>query len=419
MVKRLLAIGFIYAGASIAWAILEGVTDRRTHSADQRLRQQVERVWGAPHVQEPPAVTWTERVTREVQAVENGRKILRTVEERIRHAIPLQASAVDVALALDHRQKGLLWYATYAVDYAAAYVILNAAGTAREIEIALPFPSKNAVFDDLQFEVVGKPWLAPPAPAGNRIAGRVRLAPHETVTLRAGYRSQGLDRWTYAFGAGIAEVRKFRMTVRTNFTEIDFPDGSISPARKTRAGDGWLLDWEFRRLISGVNIAIAMPERLQPGPLASQIAGFAPVSLFFFIVVLLAIGIVRDVNLHPMHFFFLSAAFFAFHLLFAYLADQLPIHAAFSIAAAASLALVTSYLRAVVGPRFAFLAAGAAQLVYLVLFSYAFFYKGFTGLAITIGAVVTLFVLMQATAKIQWEKVFATGTGRRAGEASA
>ena len=56
-------------------------------------------------------------------------------------------------------------------------------------------------------------------------------------------------------------------------------------------------------------------------------------------------------------------------------------------------------------------AAGAAQLVFLVLFSYAFFFQGMTGLAITIGAVVTLFVMMQMTARVSWDDVFA-GPGR-------
>jgi hypothetical protein len=32
-----------------------------------------------------------------------------------------------------------------------------------------------------------------------------------------------------------------------------------------------------------------------------------------------------------------------------------------------------------------------------------------TGLAITIGAVVTLFVLMQVTAKVEWSAVFGSG----------
>lgn len=36
------------------------------------------------------------------------------------------------------------------------------------------------------------------------------------------------------------------------------------------------------------------------------------------------------------------------------------------------------------------------------LFSYTFFWDGFTGLAITIGAVATLFFVMQVTGRTQW-----------------
>ena len=55
---------------------------------------------------------------------------------------------------------------------------------------------------------------------------------------------------------------------------------------------------------------------------------------------------------------------------------------------------------------FAAFEAGSAQLVYLVLFSYAFFFKGFTGLAITIGAIITLFVVMQVTGRVKWSEKF-------------
>jgi len=50
--------------------------------------------------------------------------------------------------------------------------------------------------------------------------------------------------------------------------------------------------------------------------------------------------------------------------------------------------------------------AALAQFVYLVMFSYAFFLKGFTGLAITIGSVTTLFVAMQITGRIRWADRF-------------
>jgi hypothetical protein len=70
--------------------------------------------------------------------------------------------------------------------------------------------------------------------------------------------------------------------------------------------------------------------------------------------------------------------------------------------------LVISYLRLVVGIRFAAVEAGVAQLIYLVLFSYAFFFKGFSGLAVTIGSILTLFVVMQLTGRIRWSERFAS-----------
>ena len=108
-----------------------------------------------------------------------------------------------------------------------------------------------------------------------------------------------------------------------------------------------------------------------------------------------------------MNYFFLATAFFAFHLLMAYLVDHISIHWAFVICSAVSVFLVVSYLRLVVGIRFAAVEAGLAQLIYLVLFSYAFFFKGFTGLAVTIGSIITLFVVMQMTGKIKWAEKFA------------
>jgi inner membrane protein involved in colicin E2 resistance len=110
-----------------------------------------------------------------------------------------------------------------------------------------------------------------------------------------------------------------------------------------------------------------------------------------------------------MHYWFIAAAFFAFHLFLAYLVDHVSVNIAFAAAAVVSVGLVVSYLRVVTGMRQALLVAGSAQVVFPVLFSYAFFFEGFTGLAITVGAIVTLFVLMQLTARVSWDEVFSTG----------
>jgi inner membrane protein involved in colicin E2 resistance len=150
-----------------------------------------------------------------------------------------------------------------------------------------------------------------------------------------------------------------------------------------------------------------MPAKLQPGPLAGRISFFAPVSLLFFFFILFILTTLRGIELHPMSYFFLAAAFFSFHLLLAYLVDHISIHTAFVVCSLVSIFLVVSYLRLVVGMRFAAVEAAAAQLIYLVLFSYAFFFEGYTGLTITIGAILTLFVVMQATGRIHWSEKFA------------
>jgi hypothetical protein len=59
--------------------------------------------------------------------------------------------------------------------------------------------------------------------------------------------------------------------------------------------------------------------------------------------------------------------------------------------------------------RFAIIEAAGTQFVFLVLFSYAFFFQGFTGLSITIGAIITLFVVMQVTGRVNWEEKFRQG----------
>jgi inner membrane protein involved in colicin E2 resistance len=155
---------------------------------------------------------------------------------------------------------------------------------------------------------------------------------------------------------------------------------------------------------------MTMPEKLQPGPLAGRISFFAPVSLFFFFFLMFIITTMRGIELHPMNYFFLATAFFSFHLLLAYLVDHVSIHIAFVICSAVSIFLVVSYMRLVTGMRFASGEAAFAQFIYLVMFSYAFFFKGFTGLAVTIGSIITLFIVMQLTGRVRWAEKFASKT---------
>lgn len=406
MTKRIIAIAFIFVCASIAWAILGGTIFSRTYSLDQIAKDRVASTWGAPQDQAPPLATFKHLVPRKEESTESGKKIVKTIQDEVITPLPLESTAVDVNLDLEHRQKGLLWYSTYKVAFTGAYGFRNISDKEETVSFVLNFPSAKAIYDDLVFTVDGAPVAI--SNQQNAAVGSVKLPAGQLARLVVSYRSQGLNEWRYSFGSqDVAQVRDFTLKMKTNFKDIDFPDNTVSPSQKHQSANGWDLAWSYKNLVSGYQIAMVMPEKLQPGPLAGRISFFAPVSLFFFFFIMLIITTMRGIDLHPMNYFFLAAAFFSFHLLLAYLVDHVSIHVAFGISSGVSVFLVVSYLRLVVGLHFASREAALAQFVYLVMFSYAFFLKGFTGLAITLGSVVTLFVAMQVTGRIRWTDKFA------------
>ena len=400
MVKRLAALVFIFLCTAIAWMILGGTIQQRTSSYDEKLRQKVSHLWGAPQDQDAPTGTLSTPITRQIEVEEKGRKVLRKIPDTITTPLEIERTRANADFQLKYRQKGLLWYSTYGVDFTGSYIFRNTTQKPGTLAFNFRFPAANAVYDDLKLTVNGAPVAF--TNSNEAIQAELPLQVGEAVTLVVSYHSQGLDRWAYNFSGGVAQVRDFALVMNTDFKAIDFPDNALSPTVKRGTADGWQLAWEYNKLVSGCRIGLEMPQKLQPGPLAGEISYFAPVSLFFFFLVMLVITTIRGIEMHPVNYFFLASAFFAFHLLMAYLVDHISIHLAFAISSAASIFLVVSYLRLVVGLRFALVEAGLAQFIYLVLFSYAFFFEGFTGLAITIGSIVTLFVLMQITGRIRW-----------------
>jgi inner membrane protein involved in colicin E2 resistance len=409
----LVAIGFIYCCTAVAWFILGGSVVQRTGESDGRLAHEVAQLWGGRHNQIAPDA-WVERprtVTEEVeekddQGKTSKRKVTRTVVDAI--PVPMSSSRVDVEMTLDQRQKGLLWYDTYGATFAARYRVRNPDPVERPLSVHFSFPSTEAIYDGFVFKVNGVD--APPvADLSRGVVARVVLPAGAEVDAEVRYRSRGLGPWTYAFStAGVSQVRDFTLEMKTNFRQIDFPAGTLSPSTKTAEGGGWRLLWRFDSLVTGQSVGMDPPDKLNPGPFAARVTFFAPVALLFFLTVMVILGLRRGQSLHPLNYFFLSAAFFAFHLLLAYLVDHVNVHAAFAVAAATSVFLVVSYLRLVAGMRFALGEAGLAQVVFLVLFSYAFFFEGYTGLAVTVGAVATLFVLMQLTGRVDWEEALRT-----------
>ncbi|HWR17464.1 MAG TPA: inner membrane CreD family protein [Terriglobales bacterium] len=405
MTKRIAALIFIFGCTTLAWIILASTIFARTYTFSDRLGPKVGSTWGTRQEQEPPTATYTVKSKENYEVEEKGRTVVKTREVSQDYEIPVASSDIDVALDLDHRPKGLLWYSTYKVAFNGTYTFTNPTDKDQVVTLSLKFPAEKAMYDELFIRAEDQDL--PITNVNGAALAKISLAAGKTVTVKTGYRSQGMESWGYKLGAEVAQARNFTLTMHTNFKDIDFAENTLSPTHKRRTDKGWDLIWKYQNLVSGFEIGVTMPEKLQPGPLAGQISYFAPVSLLFFFFLMFIITTMKGIDLHPMNYFFLATSFFAFHLLLAYLVDHMSIHLAFVICSLVSIFLVVSYLRIVVGPKFAFIEAGITQFVYLVLFSYAFFFKGFTGLAITIGAIVTLFVVMQVTAKINWSEKFA------------
>lgn len=406
MIKRIMAIIAIFACTCVAWMILGTSIFLRTESSGSQLAGRVASTWGTAQEQHPPAVSYATPETRTEEVEENGKKITKTQTKDVIRSVPLDSSQIVADFHIDYRQKGLLWFSTYRVGFTGDYKFQNPTDQEQNFAIKLPLPAKQAVYDGVEITLNGQPL--PLDFGGTEVTAHGRVGPNASGTVRAAYRSQGQDTWNYKFSNGdeVSRAKDFHFLIKTDFGGFDFPENSLSPTEKRQTAQGWELKWDYQNLVSGFNVALKMPQKLQPGPLAGEISYFAPVSLFFFFFLVFILTTLRGIDLHPMNYFFLACGFFAFHLLLAYLSDHISIHAAFAISSVVSILLVVSYLRLVVDSRFALIEAGLAQLIYLVMFSYAFFLQGFTGLAVTIGAILTLFVVMQMTGRIQWAQRF-------------
>jgi len=406
MFKRIAAIIGIFACTCVAWMILGTSIFYRTDNLGPVLSSRVGSTWGTAQEQRAPSANYFTDEVKTVVVEEDKKKIEKQEHYSLAHFVPLDSSHLEADFQIDYRKKGLLWFSTYKVAFDGTYTFKNPTAQDRVFTIRLPLPAKQAVYDNLQLTLDGTPLAL--SYGGAEVSATGRVAANGTGTLKAGYRSQGLDTWSYQFANGedVARINDFHLLMKTNFGGFDFPENTLSPTEKHETAQGWELKWDYQNLVSGFNVSLKMPQKLQPGPLAGKISYFAPVSLFFFFFLIFILSALRGIDLHPMNYFFLAAAFFAFHLLLAYLCDHVSIHAAFAISSLVSILLVVSYLRLVVNFKFALIDAGLSQLIYLVLFSYAFFFEGFTGLAVTIGAILTLFVVMQMTGRIKWAEKF-------------
>lgn len=261
MLRRLAAITFIFFCTAVAWVILGGTISFRTQNSTEHLRGRVQSLWGSPQQQATPFAEYSVLIQEPETIVENGKS--RTIE-RTRsqtHVVRPVATNIAVDLQSEPRQKGLLWYATYKVAFLGAYEFVNPEQDKQNMRLCLRFPAEQAIYDDVQFLVDGTA-ISPVTDKATACAS-VDVPAGQQVRFQTSYKSQGLDSWTYSFGKDVNPVQNFHLRMTTNFKDVDFPDSTLAPTTKQMAAKGWQLDWSYKNLLSGYEIAVSMPEKLR------------------------------------------------------------------------------------------------------------------------------------------------------------
>ncbi|WP_395746235.1 inner membrane CreD family protein [Prosthecobacter sp.] len=380
---HLTTIAIIFVCTTIAWWLLGGVITQRTAQVGYQTGDDVSGRWGPQLIQKHPVARYTSS---------NGSSMV----------LQPAKSDVKVQLAYQPVKMGLLWHRTYGVKFEGAYTFTNTTAITQMLNVGFDLPAGKTLLDKVHF-TLGEGATARhavAAPQEGMISDSVQLAPGESLPIKVSYECRGMNFWAYTF-SDTSRIRDFNLTLNTDFQDVNFPVSSPTDRRAT--DKGMELVWKYEDAISAPGISLEMPREINAGPVAAQISFYAPLSLLLFFVVILITAISRGVSLHPVNYFFMAAGFFAFPLLFSYMLDVVPVHLSFVIAAVTSLLLVCGYLRAAAG-LFLFRVAVVAQTAYMVLFSYSFFFKGLTGLTLTLGGIVTLGVLMALTAKVDWSQ---------------
>jgi len=385
--RKIIAIFVIFITACAGWWILGVTTNFRSNEYFSRLGSQVENLWGESLVQQAPTF-----------AVEIPGS------NQVRWLMPSK-NDIQVELIPDYRKKGLIWYSTYICSFDGKYTVSGNESVTQKVRLNFNFPAKGATYDDFSIYLDDKP-LDVSVNTHEGIGHIIELGTGESKTFRVKYKTRGLNLWIYQTDRNAGRVQNLNLVVKTGFRSLDYTQASLSPMSAEQSVDGMVLKWQAKDLITSADMGIVIPEKLNPGPLTSRITFFAPVCLLFFFVLIATINIMYKIDIHPMHYLFVAAGFFAFHLLLAYLAGLVHIHISFIVSGITSLGLVTGYLRAALGKEFPWKAALAGQIFFLILFSYSFFLKGMTGLTVAAGSVATLAVLMKVTAHVNWNNVF-------------
>ncbi len=147
MRRDIAAIVGVFICAALGWAILGSSMLVRTHEADNTLRSEISELWGTPLTQRAPSamVHYQSQVEHERWEDKGAQRtrIVSTEEIEETAEAALVASSISADLDLDQRRKGLLWYATYRVNFSGIYTFEHVTEQGESIDSSTPLEIRS------------------------------------------------------------------------------------------------------------------------------------------------------------------------------------------------------------------------------------------------------------------------------------
>lgn len=401
-IPKLLWVVLIFIVVSILWVTLGVKMELTTRSISSAGMDEIKMShWGGEINQKAPIQN-----VGEVEVSEIEEEMVRTEEidikeeekEMTKKRVSFISEDISVEIDVDYKKKGLITYNTYQVDFSGKYVLKNRDEEEELRNFTFMLPQDVIMFSNLNFAVDGEEIPDDDITDGLNWTGA--LQPEEVKEIEVSYSARGLNEWSYMLGKNVKH-NDFRMEIVVDGENIDLWEGSLSPTEIEGVEDGRRWIWDFDQVITDKGIGISVEKALNPFAIAKNLSFAGPLSFFLYLIALITMLIIREKELHPMHFAFIASAYFVFNLLLAYLVKYIPVPYAFSISFLVSFALIVSFMWRILGLKFTLFENGIFLVLFLLVFPLSFFTVN-RGLILVITGIVALAMLMHLSARFKW-----------------
>lgn len=384
---------------SIASILIGYRIDSRHTSTYSRSLKSVRQIWGGSIVQNSPSFYYSYKA-KNVRYAENGKKIEEIITKN--EDLGFSDQKIELNLNKNVRKKGLLFFAGYNSDFTGRYLIKNEFSKQRVCYFYFPLPVGTGNISDIKVLVDGGEYEGDTNYADGISFGR-KMNPGEVHDIVISYKAQGTGSYNYNLTDKKLQIENLSFAIKTDYKNVDIPDGAMVPSEKVSDDSSSLLKWEASNLVTSQDIALNFKVEGNYGKIISKMFFYSPLTIFLFIGFMLIITTALQIRLHPMHFLFILTGFFIYYLLSSYMMSYLNIIGAvlFSLVVSSGIVLYYTYLIKKGSTLIKISAAGL--LIFQWIFSGAFFFQAHTGFIITIASIISFIILMKMTSSVDWE----------------